>query len=67
MHADGKARESIRQSVTALAMVLDHGGVTPNPARDPVQIRLSRDESAEPDPPTADRVEAVARLPLRER
>ena len=32
--ADGKARESIRKSVTALAMVLDFAGVTPNPARD---------------------------------
>lgn len=30
---DGKARESIRKSVTALAMVLDFARVTPNPAR----------------------------------
>jgi hypothetical protein len=32
--ADGKARESIRKSKTALAMVLDHAGISPNPARD---------------------------------
>jgi hypothetical protein len=31
---DGKARDSIRKSVTALAMVLDFARVTPNPARE---------------------------------
>jgi len=30
---EGKARESIRKSVTATAMVLDFAGITPNPAR----------------------------------
>ena len=34
LHGDGKARESIRKTVTALAMVFDHAGVRPNPARD---------------------------------
>jgi hypothetical protein len=34
MNADGSARESIRKSLTALAMVLDFAGVTPNPARE---------------------------------
>lgn len=59
LHGDGKARESIRKSVTALAMVLDFAGVTPNPARDRVQVRLPREEATEPEPPTADAVEAV--------
>lgn len=59
MHADGKARESIRKSVTALAMVLDFAGISPNPARDRVQVRLPREEASEPEPPTADTVEAV--------
>jgi hypothetical protein len=30
----GKARESIRKTITALAMVFDHAGIAPNPARD---------------------------------
>jgi hypothetical protein len=32
----GGIRESIRKTVTAVAMVLDHAGVSPNPARDRV-------------------------------
>jgi integrase len=59
---EGKARESIRKSVTALAMVLDFAGVTPNPARDRVTVRLPREEPEEPNPPTAEHVEAVYRL-----
>lgn len=57
---EGKARESIRKSVTALAMVLDFAGITPNPARDRVQVRLPREEPEEPEPPSAAHVEAVA-------
>ena len=34
LHADGYKRETIRKTCTALAMVLDHAGVDPNPARD---------------------------------
>lgn len=60
--AEGKARESIRKSVTALAMVLDFAGVSPNPARDRVQVRLPREEPEEPEPPSAEHVEAVAWL-----
>jgi integrase len=58
----GKARESIRKSVTALAMVLDHAGITPNPARDRVHVRLPRQEPTEPEPPSAEHVEAAAWL-----
>jgi integrase len=57
-----KARESIRKSVTALAMVLDHAGVAPNPARDRVQVRLPLAEPEEPEPPAAEHVEAAAWL-----
>jgi integrase len=64
----GKARESIRKTVTALAMVFDHAGVSPNPARDRVTVRLPREEPEEPNPPTADQVETVYRLlPSRHR
>ncbi len=60
--AADKARESIRKSVTALAMVLDYGGVSPNPARDRVQVRLPLTEPDEPEPPAAEHVEAAAWL-----
>jgi integrase len=58
----GKARESIRKSVTALAMVLDFAGVAPNPARDRVQVKLPLAEPREPEPPSAEHVEATAWL-----
>lgn len=58
----GYARESIRKSVTALAMVLDHASVSPNPARDRVRVRLPLEEPEELEPPTAEHVEAAARL-----
>ena len=60
--AAGKARESIRKSMTALAMVLDYGGIAPNPARDRVQVRLPLAEPEEPEPPAAEHVEAAAWL-----
>jgi len=59
---NGYARESIRKTVTALAMVLDFGGLVPNPARDRIQVRLPRREPVEPEPPSARHVEAVAWL-----
>jgi integrase len=55
----GLARESIRKTLTALAMVLDHRGITPNPARDRVIVKLPREEPEEPNPPSADQVESV--------
>ncbi len=50
LHADGKARESIRKTVTAIAMVLDHAGVQPNPARDRVPVKLPREEARRAEP-----------------
>ena len=58
----GKARESIRKSVTALAMVLDYAGIAPNPARDRITVRLPLEEPTEPEPPSAAHVEAVGWL-----
>jgi integrase len=60
--AKGRKRETIRKAVSALAMVLDFEGVTPNPARDRVQVRLPRGDSEEPNPPTGEHVEVVCRL-----
>jgi integrase len=60
--AKGRARETVRKTVAVLAMVLDHAGVTPNPARDRVHVRLPRENRAEIQPPSAEHVEAVHRL-----
>ena len=62
LHSEGKARESIRKTVTAVAMVMDYAGITPNPARDRLAVKLPREEPEEPNPPTAAQVEAVYRL-----
>jgi integrase len=62
LHGERKARESIRKTVTAVAMVLDHAGVSPNPARDRIVVKLPRSEVEEPNPPTAAHLEAVYRL-----
>jgi integrase len=65
LHAQGKARESIRKTRTAVAMVLDHERVSPNPARDP-SVKLPREEPEEVQPPSAVQVEAVyRRIPER--
>jgi integrase len=60
--ANGKARETVRKSLLALAMILDHEGVAPNPARDKVKVRLPRQERPEIDPPTAEHQLAVHEL-----
>jgi integrase len=43
-------------------MVFDHAGMTPNPARDRLVVKLPREEPEEPNPPTAEHLEAVYRL-----
>jgi integrase len=64
----GKARETVRKSILALGMILDHEGIAPNPARDKVKVRLPRQERAEIVPPTAEHVLAVHEvLPSRYR
>ena len=55
-----KARESIRKSVTAVAMVLDFAGSTRTRPATAITVRLPREEREEPQPPDADTVEAVA-------
>ncbi len=42
----GKSRETIRKTVTVLAMILDFENVTPNPARDRVARKATPRESA---------------------
>jgi len=63
-----RKRETVRKAVNALGMVLDFAGVSPNPARDKVTVRLPRERKAEIVPPTAEHVLAVhALLPTRYR
>jgi len=68
LDSEGAKRESIRKVVNAVAMVLDHAGVAPNPARDRVRIRLPREQRPEIAPPAAAHVLPVhALLPSRYR
>lgn len=54
----GLKRESIRKTVATLAMVFDHHGLNPNPARDK-RVRLPQEDRLEVRPPTAPHVVAV--------
>ena len=58
---ENRARESIRKARTALSMVLDFAGVSPNPARDK-RVKLPLAEPDEVEPPHADHVEAAGWL-----
>lgn len=62
LHARGYKRETIRKAVTHLACVFDFAGIEPNPVRDKLRVRLPRGEIREPQPPSAEHVEAVYRL-----
>ena len=62
-HED-RARESVRKCRTALSMVLDFAGVTPNPSRDK-RVKLPREEPEEVQPPNAGHVETVGWLLTR--
>ena len=61
LHGDGLKRESIRKTVSTLAMVLDFAGRRgeSNPARDRLTVKLPREARDEPKPPTAQQVLAV--------
>jgi integrase len=59
--AKGRKRGTIRKSITYLASVLDGCGLAENPARSK-QVRLPHEDSEEPEPPTAEHIEAVYRL-----
>lgn len=40
-------RGTLRKTLQSLAMILDHERVTPNPARDRVEVRLPREDVEE--------------------
>jgi integrase len=61
------SRGTIRKTLQTLAMVLDHAGIDPNPARDK-SVKLPRADEEEINPPSADDVDAVfRRLPSKHR
>jgi integrase len=62
--AAGRRKQTIRKTVSVLAMILDHHGVQPNPARDR-RVKLPREERRELTPPRAEHVLAVHRLLAR--
>jgi integrase len=62
LHADGLRKQTIRKTVSVLAMVLDHARVQPNPARDRLTVKMPREERRQVEPPTAAHLEAVIRL-----
>jgi integrase len=62
MHADGLRKQTIRKTVSVLAMILDHERIQPNPARDKQVVKLPREERRHVQPPTAEHVEAVVHL-----
>jgi integrase len=52
------SRSTIRKTLQTLAMILDHAGIEPNPARDR-RVRLPREAAEEINPPSTEHVEAV--------
>jgi integrase len=62
LHSAGLKKQTIRKTVSVLAMVLDHAGIQPNPARDKLTVKLPREERRHIEPPTAEHVEAAVRL-----
>jgi integrase len=62
LHERGLKKQSIRKTVSVLAMVFDHARVQPNPARDHLTVKLPREERRHVQPPTAEHIEAVVSL-----
>lgn len=62
LHASGLKRQTIRKTVSVLAMALDHARIQPNPARDRLTVKLPREERRHVEPPTAADVDGVVRL-----
>jgi integrase len=62
LHAADLKKQTIRKTVSVLAMVLDFGRIQPNPARDKLTVRLPREQRRELNPPTAEHVEAIVHL-----
>jgi integrase len=57
--SENRRRETVRKMLIALGMIFDHAGITPNPARDKVAVKLPFERKAEIVPPASDHVRAV--------
>jgi integrase len=62
LHAEGLKASYLRKIVQATAMIFDYAGVTPNPARDKLIVRLPHERAPEIVPPMAEHVLVVHRL-----
>jgi integrase len=62
LHEAGLRKQTIRKTVSVLAMILDHAAIQPNPARDRLTVRMPREERRHVQPPTCAHVTAVVRL-----
>jgi integrase len=62
LHAAKLKKQTIRKTISVLAMIVDHAGIQPNPVRDRLTVKMPREERQQVQPPTADHVEAVVRL-----
>ena len=62
LHAAKLKKQTISKTISTLAMILDHAGIQPNPARDRLIVKMPREQRQQVQPPTADHVEAVVRL-----
>jgi integrase len=62
LHEQGLKKQTIRKTVSVLAMVFDHARVQPNPARDHLTVKMPREERRHVQPPTAEHIEAVVSL-----
>jgi integrase len=62
LHEAGLKKQTIRKTISVLAMILDYAQMQPNPARDKLTVKLPREERQHVQPPTAEHVEAVVRL-----
>jgi integrase len=61
-HAAKLKKQTIRKTISVLAMIVDHAGIQPNPVRDRLTVKMPREERRHVEPPTAEHVEAVVRL-----
>jgi integrase len=62
LHSARLKRQTIRKTVSVLAMILDHARLEPNPARDRLTVKLPREERRHVQPPAAEHIEVV--IPL---
>lgn len=66
--AETRKRETVKKTLQALAMIFDHAGVAPNPAREKAIVKLPREARQEIAPPTIDHLLPVfVLLPSRYR